>query len=327
MATRRKFRTQHVAQTPRGWKVRSKREGGHVLRIAFPPGRRKTGSGQLVEILHPASENPCHIKNPAELVIFGNPLRRRKRNSSGGAPGHKPGCPCAICKNMRANPAARDKGLSPTRKAARRRVAVRRQLRSMGVPLDSRGEESLNQLRAKRRKALGNAGDDVTETKEAVELYRTFQGKDPQAIVTRQRSAAMRTDYTALGPLLAVGIYAAGESIPSPDHWDSYPHLKFERDVMLASNSGGTQLYAIGGNQDCSGFLDELPGADGSKDLVELGEVAFVVYFARKAPTFKATEYMHKFDAPRPVLGYDQLKQEIFFVGGGYTIEAPGIVH
>jgi len=31
--------------------------GGHVLRIAFPQGKRRTGSGELQAILHPI-ENP-----------------------------------------------------------------------------------------------------------------------------------------------------------------------------------------------------------------------------------------------------------------------------
>lgn len=91
------FRIQHVAQRPRGWRVRTKHTGRHELRIAFPPGPRRTGSGKLVEVLHPKGErNPeCELagKNPAELVIFGNPSGRKSN--------HKPGCGCAICKNAR----------------------------------------------------------------------------------------------------------------------------------------------------------------------------------------------------------------------------------
>lgn len=108
-SSRARFRVQHVARKPRGWRVRTKREGAHELRIAFPPSARRKGSGRLLEILHPKGErNPqCGLagKNPAELVIFGNPSSSRARQARGaatGAPGHKPGCPCAICKNMRA---------------------------------------------------------------------------------------------------------------------------------------------------------------------------------------------------------------------------------
>lgn len=332
-------------------------------------------------------------KNPAQLVILGNPRRKAKRRCN-GAPGHKPTCDCAICKNMRAagrNPSARDRGLSPTRKAARRRTAIRRQLRSMGAPLDSRGAESLKQLRAKRRKALGNAsgkwmaaafskhpgklhkrlgvpenktiplsllfsklkeakraGDTELEREillalnarrysgrkknpddqpvpdefpAAVAKYEEFHGRGPDAVLKRQRSAAMRAEYVSLGPLLALAPYVPGLALPTPDHWPDYPHLKFEHDVKLATNAEGTQLYAIGGNQDCSAVLSSFEGVDKSKDIVTLGELAFVVYLARKKPDpSHPTEYMHRFDAPRPELGYDQLKAEIFFIGGRYEI-------
>src|SRR5882672_328335 len=78
------MRTEHVQQTPRGWRVRTVKPGPHSqheVRIAFPPGPRKKGSGKVVEILHPADEkkNPsCEVSkkaksNPGELLIFGNP--------------------------------------------------------------------------------------------------------------------------------------------------------------------------------------------------------------------------------------------------------------
>lgn len=70
------YRTEHIATKPRGWKVRSKMMRDHVIVLAFPPGPRRKGSGRLLEILHPAGENPaCRMKNSPELVIFGNPER------------------------------------------------------------------------------------------------------------------------------------------------------------------------------------------------------------------------------------------------------------
>jgi hypothetical protein len=82
------FRTEHVAKKPRGWNVRTMRtETGHELRLAFPAGPRKKGSGRLLEILHPSHENPsCQvtphtaaheaasffgIENPSELLLIG----------------------------------------------------------------------------------------------------------------------------------------------------------------------------------------------------------------------------------------------------------------
>jgi hypothetical protein len=62
--TNPKYRVEHVAPVPRGWKVRTKMEATHMLRIAFPPGRRQKGAGEVVEIFHPVNENPCALRNP-----------------------------------------------------------------------------------------------------------------------------------------------------------------------------------------------------------------------------------------------------------------------
>lgn len=55
------YRVEHVAEVPRGWKVRTKMMATHMVHIAFPPGKRKKGSGKLIEIFHPANENPCAV--------------------------------------------------------------------------------------------------------------------------------------------------------------------------------------------------------------------------------------------------------------------------
>lgn len=78
------FRAQRIMKAPRGFSLRTKRIGSHCLVFAVPPGRRRKGAARLVEVLHPQRENPsrCHAqKNPAELLIFGNPRRSMRRNS------------------------------------------------------------------------------------------------------------------------------------------------------------------------------------------------------------------------------------------------------
>ena len=67
------YRTEHLATVPAGYRVRTVTRGGHRVRIAFPPGRRVKGSGQVVEVLHPLHENPCRLSNPAELLVMTNP--------------------------------------------------------------------------------------------------------------------------------------------------------------------------------------------------------------------------------------------------------------
>jgi hypothetical protein len=61
------YRVEHVAPVPRGWKVRTKMQSTHMVRIAFPPGARRKGSGKVVEIFHPVNENPCAMRNPPSL--------------------------------------------------------------------------------------------------------------------------------------------------------------------------------------------------------------------------------------------------------------------
>jgi hypothetical protein len=318
------FRVEHRAQVPAGWKVRTKLSGTHRVRIAFPPGARRRGSGKVVEILHPKVEsNPC--PNPLgaeELIIFGNPARhvRGRGNPAKGKPaGHKAGCRCPICKRG-ANPRAK---ASPLAKARGRRAVIRRQLAKLGQRLD--GTESLKQLRELRRKAAGNPRrrrNQAGETDQAVRLFQTFHGRDPKSILEKQRSAAMRADYTALGDLEYLIVKA--------------PHGKLEKinfsgdGVKLASSAGGAQLYAIGGNQNLNDCLKQFTD-DTSKDIYDLGEVHEVQYLARKSMAkFEPVSYYHKFGeetGARPRLGYDALKKEIFFAGGEYRIEAPGIIN
>jgi hypothetical protein len=82
------FRHEDIAAVPSGWKVRTvTTPSGHRVRVAFPPGRRKTGSGRLVSILHPNRGpnpclNPCTLRsaNPQELMVMSanNPPRSRR---------------------------------------------------------------------------------------------------------------------------------------------------------------------------------------------------------------------------------------------------------
>jgi hypothetical protein len=188
--------------------------------------------------------------------------------------------------------------------------------------------------KAKRRKR--NA---TTEMEQAVDLFTEFHGRDPEEVITLQRSAAMRLDYTALGPLYGFGLYVEGEKIPNPNHWEAYPGAIECREagIMLAANPDGTQLYTIGGDQDFSSLAERIEGVDANKDLMNFGELAFVVYLARKSmDDFHEIEYVHAFGmldsrhvpdpaARRPILGYEKLKRELFIVGGSYTVAAPGI--
>ena len=356
------YRTQHVAQAPAGWHVRTIPSGEHWIRLAFPPGPRRRGSGELVEILHPAGENPKQC-NPAELVILANPRVRGDRFTEaekkelrrlGLKPSHY----------------TTDEEVDSVREMFREIDRINEKYRGKNPPQSELYDairagdrvtivNRFGQQRTGRAVMRGPAGwvlnmggphgtpaiahpDNVTkvsarrnpegetsETDQAVRLYQEFHGKDPKGIIEAQRSAAMRLDYVCLGPLLGLAPYVDGLKIPSPAHWDDggYPVLEFEG-VKLAANAAGTQLYAIEGDQDLSELLEKFPDVDSSKDLVDLGPIAYVTYEARKSlDNFELVQYTHEFDEPRPLLGFDQVKREIFFVGGRYQVNAPGIEH
>lgn len=176
----------------------------------------------------------------------------------------------------------------------------------------------------------------VSETEQAVKLFEIFHGKDPAKIVDKHVSAAMRKDYTALGKLVAVGLEDNGYGEREiAAKWDKCNHISFAEDgVTLASSSDGRQLYAIGGNQNLNGCLEKFQGVDPAKDFIDLGEVVFVVYEARKVhDNFEPVEYVHKFGGhgnTRPGWFYDRLKKAVFFIGGEYFIDvdakiSPGI--
>lgn len=170
---------------------------------------------------------------------------------------------------------------------------------------------------------------------QAIVLYESFHGKDAKEVTELHESAAVRQDYTALGKLVAIGIgECKRQGNDLVNHWDRCGHLCFEKDgVTLAASPNGKQLYCIGGNQDLSLALSKVD-LDRSKDFLDLGELPFIVYEARKVHgNFAPTEYVHEFGEKSGVLPkgmYDKLRRRIYFVGGEYFIDtrqgvSPGI--
>jgi hypothetical protein len=271
-------------------------------------------------------------KNPTELLIFGNPKNRKSRRArakskkqanTGGFGNHRAGCPCAFCKraaklqsgelkppplphqrrNKKRNSARLDK-----QKAARDRAAKIRAAR--GNPKKKN--------RARRRRNAANS-----ETEQAVSLYGIFHGKDAQEILEKHRSAAIRSDYTALGDLEYLQVQTPlGQKVT----------FQFEGDhVKLASSPDGKQLYCIGGNQNIAPCLDKDSMA---KDIIDVGDCIEVAYTARKIHSnYEAVEWYHKFgedSGALPRIVFDKLKKELFFAGGEYFIDvnvaiSPGI--
>ncbi|MGH9406779.1 MAG: hypothetical protein ACRD3D_13205 [Terriglobia bacterium] len=67
MPSRAQFIHEDVSRVPRGSKVRTKRlPGGKEVRLAFPAGRRRRGSGKVVSILKP-KKNPKKVKTREQV--------------------------------------------------------------------------------------------------------------------------------------------------------------------------------------------------------------------------------------------------------------------
>jgi len=186
---------------------------------------------------------------------------------------------------------------------------------------------------------------------QAADLYKGFQGRDPSGVYDMHVSAKRRKDFAILGPLVAIG--NDGEKYDrlrprEPDvveHWEEFPHIAFlspadvdkvkrildqparflQGGAILASSPGGKQLYCISEDP-----LDLPAGIAGSsKDFVDLGEATFIVYVAKKHRSAPA-EYVHIFGedgGTRPRIGYARIAKEVFFIGGSYRVEAPGIIN
>lgn len=343
------FKTEHVATTPRGWKVKTVARGKHRVRVAFPPGRRVKGSGQLVEILHPASEkNPRCIageaikKNPGELLIFGNPapateptklekqraareraaqIREARINTRKKKNARHPGSySYDVVVTGGDSKRTRRHGPYSRQDAEKFAAHFRDQLRKKGelkktsVEVKPHKEGLISKLFNPKRR-------NPSESKQAVRLFQGFHGHDPKEIIEKHVSAAVRLDYTALGDLVYLKVIT-----PIGGKASFY----FEDDgVKLSASPDGKQLYCIGGNQNILPCLDE---DSKQKDLIDLGDAVEVAYLARKIHgQFRPIEYFHKFgeiDGTLPRLAFDKLRKQIFFFGGNYWIDvnmpAPG---
>lgn len=198
------------------------------------------------------------------------------------------------------------------------------------------GREVRFMERMPKRKAIRQAIEEITRHPEsfparnpegdAAELYRSFHGKEPHEVIELAVTAEQAGTYTVLGDLVEL-------TIDSPS--GNRVKLNFKDDgVKLASSGGGSQLYLFEGNQDLTECLAEFD-IDTSKETLDLGDAIKVVYDAAKWQTdFKPQEWDHKFGeesgvCPRVFYRVHppaKSKQQIFFAGGNYRVERPGIV-
>jgi hypothetical protein len=337
-----------VNTVPPGWKVRTIAwPSGHEVRLAFPPGRRKRGSGRLIQILHPhgrGARNPgCAIGKRARntfksaeakaayvagLSQVAKGLGRKlaaKRAARGGAYYH--GKPfrytnLTSAKKLKAQidwmEKRRDAGKDPSGRALSPHY-----LSELGKDID-RAKRLLDR---KQNPGIGwNRGsrkNDGNGTEDAAKLYRQFHGHDPKEIIKTQVSAEQRKDYTVVGPLEDIEIVAVNGRAK---------RLSYHSDKVLAASSpNGKQLYFIGGNQRLPDDLLQEFGADPAKDLAVLGMAAAFTYWDRKKESqWKLVEWRHELgeeSGEQPVCLYDRLQERVFFAGGTYYLKGTWVMN
>jgi hypothetical protein len=298
------FAVQHVRRLPAGWKVRTKRVGSHELRIGFPPGRRRRGAGKVIEVLHPKRENPrgCltrSVRNPAELLIFGNPRESRFEKLE-----HE-----IARKGSAQDPAA---------------VAATEGRKKYGA-------KRFQQMAAAGRRRAGHENPSLDEK------YEEFHQMPATGVLEYDETQAMPKHSYVLGDLVAIGLDDRdedGERL-DPDalamRWKQCEHISIGGDTKLSSGKDG-QLYAVGGDQSLDrADLDSLDAERTSGGRYSLGPAFFIVYNARKADDGgDYDQYTHKFaeeGGRRPTLYYDPETKRLLLRGGSYTVEGRGIVN
>ena len=343
MSDSSKYRIEHVEKVPEGWKVRTVENPAsqHLVRLAFPPGRRKKGSGKLIEILHPRAENPkvCNgptsQSNPSELLIMGLGNPRTVTEEKAAAMQQKA---IDFLDRVGADDPNDIAGMSVEE------YAEHKHLKLSNVRSPKSG--------GKKTKRRNQAGGSIEEGKE---LYRGFHGKEPEAI----RDLAIKTEVQKT--YVYGGELAGAKFLQDDGHfWE----IRFRGDgVKMCSNPEGDQLYCIGGNQNMLPIL-KAREVDTSKDLIAMGRWYCIYYDAAKSVTnFQMTEWEHYFgcreeiddllkqskanswsedefqarvndvmdatpplerDLPEAV--FDNLNSRILFAGGSYYVSWPGIV-
>lgn len=57
--SRSRYQHEELESVPKGWRVRTVTKGGHQVRVAFPPGPRRKGTGKAISVLHPIRNPIC----------------------------------------------------------------------------------------------------------------------------------------------------------------------------------------------------------------------------------------------------------------------------
>lgn len=282
------YRVEHVATVPRGWKVRTKMQATHMLRIAFPPGRRRRGAGKVVEIFHPVNENPCAMQNekPSRAAVL----------------------------------TAEKKFYALAEQQTQARKAGSSDLERIKDETHAAFENMERLQRSYGGHILSRHNPSATES--AAALYESFHGKSPREILEMQESDAARHTYTALGDLRELVIDApAGKVKIGFDGSDAVKVASAPGGKQLYLIGGNQNLDSQLGRfgSDPSKDFVELGAATQItyQARKSMDNFTLVDYYHNLG---------EETNEP-PFAFYDRLKHRIFLAGGRYRVEAPGIIN
>lgn len=314
----RSFRIEHVAPVPRGWKVRTIISGGHRVRLAFPPGRRHKGSGMVVQVLHPPQENPCPVRNPAELVLMGgNPI------GAGTARAAARGLSRAL---RLPNPYD---SLSRNEKLAFGRLGLgKKQLRTESDIAKARAQVAeVNRLR-NRLPNPGLGAIDSPQSEEARVLASEFKHVPSDEYFVAHEPHVPAGNYARLGEFIGIAVK------PELSQNAQVQEILFPgREVLLIAQPSPPQLYVIG-DQEMSDEEISVFTEDRGNEML-LGEARGISYRATKwhpqmedAYRGKNLPYEHHFGEEggrKPEVFYSRSMRRLLIRGGDYTVEGVGI--
>jgi len=161
------------------------------------------------------------------------------------------------------------------------------------------------------------------------DMFEDFHGYPSTSHTEIEEEERYRSNLAELGGLEELEILEANGKSVIP--------ISFGHDVIVACDKWGKQIYFEGGNQELD--LDALIDAklidehEAEKDLVTIGEVFSISYYAKKTHLKgpkKASNYIHQFGkdgGSLPTLLYDRLNKKMMLSGGSYKIKDVGIVN
>jgi len=291
MSTRSQFRHEDIATVPRGYKVRTvKQADGTEVRVAFPPGRRKKGSGKVISILKPIKKNAREQKAKTRAQVEAMQEKAVR-----------------FLRDVADKPDAADdiEEMSVEDYAAKKHVRLS----------NPRGKTSTKKRRGKKNPDAA--------LQEASGLYEQFHGRGPSKVIEMQIDEQRRGTYTALGELWELHFKAPNRQLIKLGFEGN--HVK-----LASSPSGKQLYLIGGDQVMPEHILRQFgaEGEKDFVDLGEAVSIVYVT--RKGFDGFKESAYIHKFGeegGSRPEGFYNRLQRNIILAGGSYRIEAPGIIN